>query len=118
MAGKKERQRRLARERYERRTQRQAQEDKEIGQVRRWTVGALAVVAVVAVGVGAFFLFSGSPGKTTAEPTVARPPSEPARHCTYTASPPAARNVGFPGHPRLQGRLSGDHHHQPGQHRH
>jgi peptidyl-prolyl cis-trans isomerase B (cyclophilin B) len=93
VARKKERQRRLARERYQRRTQRQAQEDR---QIRRWTMGALATVAAVAVAVGAFFLVNVSPGKPTAEPTVPRPPSEPARHCTYTSKPPAARNVGFP----------------------
>jgi cyclophilin family peptidyl-prolyl cis-trans isomerase len=95
VAGKKERQRRLARQRYERRTRQRAQEDR---QIRRWTVGALAAVGLAAVVVGAFFLVnaSSSPGKTAAGLRVPRPPSEPARHCTYTASPPAARNVGFP----------------------
>ena len=93
MAGKKDRQRRLARERYERRTQRRIREDT---QVRRWAVGLLAVVVLAAIVVGGIFLFGSSPGKTAAEPTVPHPPSEPARHCTYTPHPPAARNVGFP----------------------
>jgi peptidyl-prolyl cis-trans isomerase B (cyclophilin B) len=93
VAGKKERQRRLARERVERRRQRKVWADT---QVRRWGAGLLAVVVLAAVVTGGIFLFGRSPGKTAAEPTVPHPPSEPARHCTYTSHPPAARNVGFP----------------------
>ncbi len=93
MAGKKERQRRLARERYERRTQRKAWEDK---QVRRWPAGLLAMVVLAGVVLGGIFLSGSSAGKTAAEPTVPHPPSEPARHCSYTPHPPAARNVGLP----------------------
>jgi peptidyl-prolyl cis-trans isomerase B (cyclophilin B) len=52
-------------------------------------------VALVAVVIGGIFLF-GRSAKTAAEPKVPKPPSEPATHCTYTAHPPAARNVGFP----------------------
>jgi peptidyl-prolyl cis-trans isomerase B (cyclophilin B) len=93
VAGKKERQRRLARERHARRTQQQAQEER---QIRRWTIGLVTAAGVAAVVVGGVFLFTRSSGETTAEPHVPRPPTEPARHCTYTAHPPAARDVGFP----------------------
>jgi peptidyl-prolyl cis-trans isomerase B (cyclophilin B) len=93
VAGKKERQRKLARQRLERRRQQKVWEDR---QVRRWGTGVLAVVVLAAVVTGGIFLFGGSAAKTAAEPVVPHPPSEPARHCTYTAHPPAARNVGFP----------------------
>jgi peptidyl-prolyl cis-trans isomerase B (cyclophilin B) len=118
VAGKKERQRKLAAARYERRQARRAQRDR---QARKWTLSILAAVAVVAVGVGVYFLVrpSGSTAATSAAstptPTAATTPSatpsaspsattpaavapvaEPAHTCAYTASPPAARKVGTP----------------------
>jgi peptidyl-prolyl cis-trans isomerase B (cyclophilin B) len=114
VAGKKERQRKLAAARYERRQARQAQRDR---QARKWTISALAAVAVLAVAVGVYFLVrpsggaaaasatptptpaasvtpSASPSATT--PAAVAPVAEPAHTCAYTASPPAARKVGTP----------------------
>ena len=100
MAGKKERQRKLARKRYERRLARQAQRDRRM---RIWAVA----VAVVAAGlaVGGVLLAGHSTGASPAPapsagatPTPGATPTaaEPATHCTYTANPPAARTVSFP----------------------
>jgi peptidyl-prolyl cis-trans isomerase B (cyclophilin B) len=112
VAGKKERQRRLARERYQRRAARQAE---RYQRTRRWTAIGAACSLVVALAVGGYFLFRGqgqhaqatagkagaAAGSTpSAGATPASTPTptqaEPARHCTYTASPPAARKVGQP----------------------
>jgi peptidyl-prolyl cis-trans isomerase B (cyclophilin B) len=111
----KERQRKLARQRLARRESRRAQRDRRI---RQWTISILAAVAVIAVG-GAtvFFVNHASSSNAAAQatltpsathsathsasatPTPSPTPSavaEPARHCTYTSSPPAARKVGVP----------------------
>jgi peptidyl-prolyl cis-trans isomerase B (cyclophilin B) len=103
VAGKKERQRKLARQRYERRLARQAQRDQR---ARKWTIGVTAAVVVVAIAVGGFFFAnrSKSPSATpkasaSATPSPSPTPStvaEPATHCVYTANPPAARKVSFP----------------------
>ena len=111
MAGKKQRQRKLARERYHRRAVRQAQRDRR---VRQWTITVLAAVAVAGIAVGAalFATRSGSPSaaatpSVSATPTATPSPTpsptptptpvaEPARHCTYTASGTAARKVSLP----------------------
>ncbi len=109
MAGKKERQRKLARERYERRAARQAQ---QYQRTKRWTAIGSVCLLVVALAAGGFFLFH-VPGQhaqaatkpsagATPTPTAAATPTptptqaEPAKHCTYTANPPASRNVGKP----------------------
>jgi len=105
VAGKKERQRKLAKERYERRAVRQAQRDRR---TRQWTVAATAVIVVVGIAVGGVLFATRSTGTTatpaatpsaTASPTPSPTPStvaEPATHCTYLANPPAARTVSFP----------------------
>ena len=105
MAGKKERQRKLAKERYERRAVRQAHRDRR---TRQWTVAVSAVVVVVAIAVGGILFASRSTGTTStpaatpsasASPTPSATPStvaEPATHCTYAANPPAARPVTMP----------------------
>jgi peptidyl-prolyl cis-trans isomerase B (cyclophilin B) len=110
VAGKKERQRRLAREHYERQQHRRAHRS------RRWrtsTIIALACVIAIGTGTGVYFLLatggtsaatssaktkaSSSPASSASSASSAIPASaEPATHCSYTASPPAARNVGFP----------------------
>lgn len=115
MAGKKERQRRLARERYQR------QQVRRLQRAQRWRTGTIIGVAclvVAGLGAGAYFLLAGggksasaasatpspassaSPaGSATASPSPsasAAAAAEPAAHCTYTASPPAARTVGLP----------------------
>ena len=105
MAGKKERQRKLARERYQRRAVRQAHRNRR---TRQWTVVGSAVVVVVAIAVGGILFASRSTGTTStpaatpsasASPTPSATPStvaEPATHCTYAANPPAARPVTMP----------------------
>jgi peptidyl-prolyl cis-trans isomerase B (cyclophilin B) len=109
VAGKKERQRRLARERYERRAVRRAQ---RYQRTRRWTAIGSVCLLVVALAAGGFFLFRGhgqhaqaaatkpaagaTPTPATPSPTPTPTQAEPAKHCTYTSNPPAARNVGMP----------------------
>jgi peptidyl-prolyl cis-trans isomerase B (cyclophilin B) len=83
VAGKKERQRKLARERYQRRAVRQAQRSR---QVRRWTISGVAAVVVVGLAVGGSFLFAGRSNSS----------SSADQHCTYTATGTAARKVSLP----------------------
>src|SRR5207248_4779474 len=110
VAGKKERQRKLARERYERQQVRRAQ------RAHRWrmiSIIAAACCAVVLLGGAAYLTFGNGSGNPTAAatpnptatptalptPTPTPTPSlaaEPATHCTYTASGTAARKVGTP----------------------
>ena len=110
MATKKERQRQLARQAYQRRIDRQAQRARRMRQV--WA-SAIAAVLVVAVGVGtaaAAGAFSTPPKKTSAatatnpaastSPTVTPSPSATSAmvdgKCVYTASGSAARKVSLP----------------------
>jgi peptidyl-prolyl cis-trans isomerase B (cyclophilin B) len=117
VAGKQDRQRKLARERYERQQQRREERARRIRQ-RSAIIGS--VLAVIAIAVGAYFAASSGGGSkpaaaSTPKPTVTPsdvvsiPPATPAAtvpttapktvaatHCTYTASPPAARKVSFP----------------------
>ena len=111
MAGKKERQRKLAREHYAR------QQARRIQRSQRWQrIGIIvaACAAVIALGAGGYVALSGGGNKTaaatstpnpTASPTAAPTPTvsptptlaaEPASHCTYTPSGTAARKVGVP----------------------
>jgi peptidyl-prolyl cis-trans isomerase B (cyclophilin B) len=104
VAGKKERQRKLARERYQRRTIRRAQQARR---TRKWAAIAIICCVVAGLAVGGYFAFSGSgqpaaAAKPAATPT-ATPSStptaavaEPATHCSYQASGKAARQVGVP----------------------
>jgi peptidyl-prolyl cis-trans isomerase B (cyclophilin B) len=119
VAGKKERQRRLAREHFQRQQARRRQRAQ-----RRRQMGIIgsACALLIALGVGGYVAFatgkpaasaaghshtptasatpSVSPGATatpTASPTAsAATVSEPASHCVYIPKPPAARKVGFP----------------------
>jgi peptidyl-prolyl cis-trans isomerase B (cyclophilin B) len=120
VAGKQDRQRKLARERYERQQQRRAE---RAHQLRQRGAIAGSVVVVIAIAVGAYFLASGgsnakpaaaatpksTSSSTPSASTVAIPAAsplavvptgapavKPATHCTYTANPPAARKVSFP----------------------
>lgn len=117
MAGKQDRQRKLARERYERQQQRRVERARKVRQ--RGTIAG-SVVALIAIGVGAYFWASSGSGakpaaastsKPSASPSAsasippatplatvpATPPKvAPATHCTYTKNPPAARKVSFP----------------------
>ena len=107
MAGKKERQRRLARERYERNLSRRVAHHER---TRRITGITLACLLVAGLGVGGFFLFGGGPANHPAaatpsrpatpsaspSPSAAAPLAEPAHTCAYTVGGPASRKVGLP----------------------
>jgi peptidyl-prolyl cis-trans isomerase B (cyclophilin B) len=110
--GKKERQRKLARERMLRQQQRRANRARRSRQI---TMISVVCLVVVGLGVGGFFLFS-QPGTTsnaaasatasatpsssaTPTPTPSATPAlakEPAKTCSYPTSGTAARNVGKP----------------------
>jgi cyclophilin family peptidyl-prolyl cis-trans isomerase len=87
VAGKKERQRKLAKERYQRRLVRQAQRARR---TRQWSIGLTVVIVVAGLSVGGVFLAGQSPAKSKPEPSAST------THCTYTASGKAARKVTFP----------------------
>jgi len=112
VAGKKERQRKLAREHYQRQ---QARRDQRTHRWRLIGIVAAACCAVVLLGGGAYLTFGNGGGSPTAaatatpnptaSPTTAATPTptptpslaaEPATHCTYTSSGTAARKVGVP----------------------
>jgi peptidyl-prolyl cis-trans isomerase B (cyclophilin B) len=113
VASKKQRQRELARARYERRMANRVHHQE---QVRKWSIAGGAAVIVLGLIVGSFFLFSGGKSPSSAASSTTSPaastsasasvtPSvsssaaavtEPAHHCTYTSNPPAARKVGMP----------------------
>jgi peptidyl-prolyl cis-trans isomerase B (cyclophilin B) len=89
VAGKKQRQRRLARERHERRLARRVQRDRR---ARIWSIGATVAVVVIGGSVGGA-VFAGRSGGTSPKPKAT---ASATAHCTYTANPPAARKVNFP----------------------
>jgi len=106
--GKQDRQRRLARERYERQIQRRAARSRR---ARQWTVVSAAGIAVIVLAVIGYFVFAPTGGTPAAAPPHSATPSakpgsqapgatvEPAAsvsHCGYIAAPPAAREVGTP----------------------
>jgi peptidyl-prolyl cis-trans isomerase B (cyclophilin B) len=110
VATKKQRQRQLARDAYERRLQRRAERDRR---ARQWTAVAIVAVLVAGIGVGSAALAGAfSPAKhqpaaaaspspsVTASPTASPSPTAvPAMvngKCIYTASGTAARKVSFP----------------------
>lgn len=108
MAGKKERQRRLARERYERNLSRRVAHQER---ARRITGITLACLLVAGLGLGGFFLFGGGPANHPAaatpsrpaattpaspSPSAAAPVAEPAHTCVYNVSGTASRKVGLP----------------------
>ena len=98
MAGKKERQRKLAAERHRRRLARRAQRDRRATRV---TMAITAVIVVAGLSVGGVLLASTSSGttttpKSTPTPTPSPTVAEPATHCVYTAAGTAARKVSLP----------------------
>jgi len=110
VAGKKERQRRLAREHYQRQETKRAQRARRL---RTGTIAGVAAGVVVALAIGGFLVFSGNgkPASASATPTpsISAPASapatpspaaaavaEPATHCAYTPNGTAARSAGFP----------------------
>jgi peptidyl-prolyl cis-trans isomerase B (cyclophilin B) len=103
VAGKRDRQRKLARERYLRQQERRARRARR---ARLATVIGAACCVVIGIGVGGYFLLrpgsnAATASSATATPTPTASPTpteaaEPATHCTYVSSPPAARSVGTP----------------------
>jgi peptidyl-prolyl cis-trans isomerase B (cyclophilin B) len=104
VAGRSDRQRRQARERYRRQRELRVARQRQVR--RRWVTGVSAVaVAALIAALLAVFLPSGH-GKSasasaskspTATPTAsASAVAEPAHHCTYKAATPVARKVSFP----------------------
>jgi cyclophilin family peptidyl-prolyl cis-trans isomerase len=107
VAGKRDRQRKLARARYERQQERRAERAKR---ARLWTMIGVACLVVIGIGVGGYFFLrpggsnaaaSSATATPTATATATATPTptqvaEPATHCAYTSSPPAARSVGMP----------------------
>ena len=103
MSGKKERQRKLARERMLRQQARRVERDRKTRQI---TIVAVICCVVVGLGVGGYFLFAG-PGNSKAaavSATSSATPSasasasastqaEPATSCSYQPSGTAARTV-------------------------
>ena len=119
MAGKKERQRRLARERYERRLAREAQRQQQVRKITRWTAASVVLLAI-AGAVVAVVIGLGSSGRSTAAqrtsspsiaattpaatptPTASPSPAGPVTNCVYIKAPapakplPGTRTVGLP----------------------
>lgn len=108
MTGKKERQRKLARERMQRQQVRRADQARKARQI---TIVAVICCVVVGLGVGGYFLFAGTGGSkaaaasATSSATPSATPSasasastqaEPATTCSYQAGGTASRNVGLP----------------------
>jgi peptidyl-prolyl cis-trans isomerase B (cyclophilin B) len=108
VAGNKDRERRLARERYQRQ---QEQRMERARKMRRRAAVITSACVVIALGLGSFFLFTGGSGKSAAaSPTATATPSatasptptaiaegsEPLHTCTYTKSGTAAKTVGLP----------------------
>lgn len=103
MAGNKDRQRRIARERYRRQQEvRRAKRQ----QVRKRTLIGLSITATAGLIAGLLlaFLPSGTHKATTSptkSPTASATPSastvaEPAHHCTYKAATPVAKKISMP----------------------
>jgi peptidyl-prolyl cis-trans isomerase B (cyclophilin B) len=118
VAGKQERQRKLARERYERRMTREAERQQRARKTTQWVSAGL--VLLVLAGVVAFTVvhltsatakpsaasspsasaspaLSASPSASPSQPASPSPSaSGTATSCTYTKSPPVSKNVGLP----------------------
>ena len=113
MTGKQERQRKLARERYERRQARAAERQRRTRRTTQWVSAGLVVLVLAGVvafaianltsasakppAAGASPSASGSPA-LSASPSASPSPTAtgPVTSCTYTKSPPVSRNVGLP----------------------
>ena len=106
MAGKNERQRRIARERHRRQQEQRQVRQRQVRQ--RWLIGLSGFLVLALVGsLLAVFLPSGKPKKpaaaaskspsasASATPT-ATAVAEPAHHCSYTSATAAAKKVSLP----------------------
>jgi peptidyl-prolyl cis-trans isomerase B (cyclophilin B) len=109
VAGKQERQRKLARERHERRQAREVDRQRRARRTAQWASGT--VVLLVLAGIVTYtivHLSSSSASATKLTPSASPSPSASASAtpsptssgtattCTYTPSPPASRKVGLP----------------------
>jgi len=110
VAGKQDRQRKLARERYERRQAREANRQRRARRAAQWASGA--VILLVLAGIVTFTVVhltssnasasskltpSASPSLSASGSASPSPTSSgTATTCTYTPSPPASRKVGLP----------------------
>jgi peptidyl-prolyl cis-trans isomerase B (cyclophilin B) len=106
VAGKNERQRRIARERHRRQQEQRQVRQRQVRQ--RWLIGLSGVLVLALVGsLLAVFLPSGktkkpaaaaskSPSASASATPTATAVAEPAHHCTYTSATPAAKKVSLP----------------------
>jgi len=108
VAGKNERQRRQAREKYRRQQELRVARQRQVR--KRWLTGISAVAAAGLIAALLVVFLPGGSGKkasasATHSPTASASASasasaatvaEPAHHCTYSKAAPVARQVGFP----------------------
>ena len=107
MAGKNERQRRQAREKFRRQQELRMARRQQLR--KRWLIGGSAVLAVALIAsLLAVFLPGGGTKKAAASPskspsasasataTATAAVAEPAHHCSYTSATPAAKKVSLP----------------------
>jgi peptidyl-prolyl cis-trans isomerase B (cyclophilin B) len=104
VAGKNERQRRQARERYRRQQEQRRARQQQLR--KRWLVGGSSFMAVLLiVSLLLVFLPGGGHKKAAASPSkkasasptaTATAVAEPAHHCDYTSATPAAKKVSLP----------------------
>ena len=106
MAGKNERQRRQARERYRHQQEQRVARQRQVR--NRWVTGISAVAAAGLIAALLVVFLPGGSGKN-ASASASKSPSasasasssaatvaEPAHHCTYTKATPVAKTVSFP----------------------
>jgi peptidyl-prolyl cis-trans isomerase B (cyclophilin B) len=111
VAGKQERQRKLARQRHERRVAREAERQRRARKTAQWVSGGLVLLVVAGIvtytvvhltsnaSASASRSLSAKPRVSLtpyASPSPSPTPSGSLTKCTYTPSPPASRNVGLP----------------------
>jgi peptidyl-prolyl cis-trans isomerase B (cyclophilin B) len=103
VAGKNERQRRIARERHRRQQEQRLVRQRQMR--KRGIIGVGAVLAAALIALLVVFLPGGNTKHPAASASKSATPSptatatavaEPAHHCSYTAATPVARKVSFP----------------------
>jgi peptidyl-prolyl cis-trans isomerase B (cyclophilin B) len=106
VAGKSERQRRQAREKFRRQQELRMARQRQLR--KRWLIGGSAVLAAALIASLLVVLLPGSgakkaaaspsksPSASPSATTTAAAVAEPAHHCSYTATTPAAKKVSLP----------------------
>jgi peptidyl-prolyl cis-trans isomerase B (cyclophilin B) len=100
VAGKNDRQRRQARERYRRQQEQRAERRRQVR--KRWVTGISAVAVAGLIAALLVVFLPGGSGKSASASDSKSPSAsaaavaEPAHHCTYTKATPVARKVSFP----------------------